>query len=221
MSLELKIEMLTSTIDALSAVMAQTVANQERLLAGQKDAIEAVKAGNPATATTRSRKPKAVEAEATEQKNDAPADTASGADDAASASEGNSAGVDATTATTAADNSATTATGTTTSTASAAAEKLTFAVAAKKWLDKETKGSDEYKARGGKIMAILGNFGASKMSDISADDEDKAMFFLKRSVKGLPVTFDAAYDFAGAFDQDEPVADGGAAADADDDDMFG
>ena len=204
MSLELKIEELTSTIDALSAVMAQTVANQERLLAGQKDAIEAVKAGNPATATTRSRKPKAVEAEATEQKNDAPADTASGADDAGSASE-----------------PAPVEEKSTAEAAPAATATLTFAVAAKKWLDKETKGSDEYKARGGKIMAILGNFGASKMSDISADDEDKAMFFLKRSVKGLPVTFDAAYDFAGAFDQDEPVADGGAAADADDDDMFG
>lgn len=220
MSLEQKIEELTGAMTALTAVMERTAANQERLLAGQEKAIEAVKAGNPATATTRSRKPKAVEAEAAEQKNDEPADTASGADDAGSASEGNSAGVDATTATTAADNSATTATGTTTSTASAAAEKLTFAVAAKKWLDKEEKGSAEYKARGGKIMGILGNFGAGKMSDISADDEDKAMFFLKRTVKGLPVTFDAAYDFSGPFDQDEPAADAPAASD-EDEDMFG
>lgn len=197
MSLEQKIEELTGTITALIAVQQQVVANQERLLAGQKDAIEAVKAGNPATATTRGRKAKAAD---TPNTSDAPADTASGADDANSASD-----------------EAPTPPSEEKSTP-VPAEKMTFGVAAKKWMDKAEKGTDEYKSRGQKVMAILGNFGAGKISELDAEHEDKAMFFLKRSVKGLPVTFDAAYDFAGPVDQAEPVAE--AAAVDDDEDMF-
>lgn len=198
MSLEQKIEELTGTITALIAVQQQVVANQERLLAGQKDAIEAVKAGNPATATTRGRKAKAAD---TPNTSDAPADTASGAEDASSASD-----------------EAPTPPSEEKSTP-APAEKMTFGVAAKKWMDKAEKGTDEYKSRGQKVMGILGNFGAGKISELDAEHEDKAMFFLKRSVKGLPVTFDAAYDFAGPVDQAEPVAEAAAAVD-EDEDMF-
>lgn len=196
MSLEQKIEELTGTVTALTAIMEKMTANQERLLAGQEKAIEAVKAGNPATAT-RGRKAKAEaapEAEKTVTPNtsDEPAATESGEDAAETASE-----------------------------PAAPTEKkpLSFAEAAKKWLDNAEKGSDEYKARGAKIMGILGNFGAGKMSEIGADDEGKAMFYLKRTVKGLPVNFDAEYDFAGAVDQTEPEA--ATAAAEDDDDMFG
>lgn len=200
MSLEAKIEELTGTVAALSALMERTAVNQERLLAGQEKAIEAVKAGNPSTATTRGRK-KAAEADTSS----APADTASQAEGAETASEGNAA------AETAKEEKP-----------AAAASTIKFGDAAKKWLDKAEKGTDEYKSRGSKIMAILGNFGAGKMSEVKDEDEAKAMFFLKRTVKGLPVTFDAAYDFEGSFDQDEPVAaEPEAAASDDDDDMFG
>jgi len=207
MSLEQKIE-------ELAAALVENTDILKQLVAGQKAAIEVVKQGNPATAT---RGRKAKDTPATPNTSDAPADTASGAEDAGSASEGNSAGAEKTTATSAADTNETTSAGTSTSTAPAAAEKEkpTFSVAAKKWMEKEEKGTDAYKARGAKVVAILANFGAGKMSELKDEDEAKAMFFLKRTAKGLPVTFDAAYDFEGAADQPEP-----AAASDDGDDMF-
>lgn len=194
MSLEQKIEELTGTISALVAVMERTAANQERLLAGQEKAIEAVKAGNPTTAT-RGRKAK----EATPTPNEEPADTASGAGDAKTASEpAEEKKADPEPA--------------------PAAEKATFGVAAKKWMDKEEKGTDAYKARGAKVVGILAHFGAGKMSELKDEDDAKAMFFLKRTAKGLPVNFEAAYDFDGPADQEEPVA--AEVASDDDDDMF-
>jgi len=80
------------------------------------------------------------------------------------------------------------------------------------------QGSDDYKARGKTIMGILANFGAAKMSELEAADEDKAMFYLKRAAKGVAINFEAAYDFDGAPDQPEPEVAG--AADDDGDDMF-
>lgn len=209
MSLEQKIEELTGAVTALAAVMQQSVANQERLLAGQEKAIAVVAAGNPATASTRGRKPKAD----TPPPSDEPADTASGEEDAGSASEGNSVG--------AAESASTTESPAASKSDAPAADKpkAGFAENAKKWLDKAEKGSEEYKQRGANIMAILGNFGAGKMSELKDEHQDKAMFFLKRAAKGLPTTFDAAYDFSGPADQPEPVAETAAASD-DDDDMF-
>lgn len=204
MSLETKIEELTGAVTALTAIITQQVAVQERLLAGQSKAIETVAAGNPAAPAKRGRKAKETEAEATDTPNtsDAPADTASGAEDAGSVSEEPAPKADPKPA--------------------AEKEKMTFSVAAKKWLDKEEQGSDAYKARGKTIMGILANFGAAKMSELEAADEDKAMFYLRRAAKGLTINFDAAYDFDGAPDQPEPVVEETSAAGSDDDDdMFG
>lgn len=222
MSLETKIEELTGTVAALTTIIQQQLAVQERLLAGQAKAIETVAAGNPAAPAKRGRKAKddAVDSTDTQNTSAEPADTASGADDASSAAEGNSAGADTTTDTTHADTGETTTGGTTTSTASAAADaksKLTFAVAAKTWLDQKEQGSAEYKVRGKTIMGILGNFGAAKMSEFPAENEDKAMFYLKRAVSGLTINFDAEYDFEGDPKQDEPVAAEVATADEDED----
>lgn len=202
MSLEAKIEELTGAVTALTTILQQSVANQERLLAGQQKAIETVAAGNPATGTKRGRKPKDAEPEAettTQNTSEEPADTASGAEDAASASDEAPAEKPA-------------------AEASADKPKMTFSVAAKKWLDKETQGSDAYKARGKTIMGILANFGAAKMSELNEADEDKAMFYLKRAAKGLPINFDAPYDFAGPVDQPEPEVE--VAGSDDDDNMF-
>jgi len=193
MSLESEIAELRGTVTALTEIMTQQVAVQERLLAGQQAAIATVAAGNPGTTGKRTRKPK--EEADTPTTSDAPADTASGADDAGSASEEQA------------------------PKPAADAPKAGFSVNAKKWLDKVEQGSDDYKARGKTIMGILANFGAAKMSELEAADEDKAMFYLKRAAKGVAINFDAAYDFDGAPDQPEPEAAG--AADADDgDDMF-
>lgn len=190
MSLEQKIE-------ELAAALVENTDILKQLVAGQKAAIEVVKQGNPATAT---RGRKAKDTPATPNTSDAPADTASGAEDAKTAS----------------DEAPTPPSEEKSEQAPAAEkEKPTFSVAAKKWMDKEEKGTDAYKARGAKVVAILANFGAGKMSELKDEDEAKAMFFLKRTAKGLPVTFDAAYDFEGAADQPEP-----AAASDDGDDMF-
>jgi len=209
MSLETEIAELRGTVTALTEIIKQQVAVQERLLAGQTKAIDTVAAGNPATTEKRTRVRKAKEeAETSDIPNTSaePADTASGADDAESASEA------------ASEEPAPKADPK--PAADAPKEKLTFSVAAKKWLDKEEQGSDAYKARGKTIMGILANFGAAKMSELEAADEDKAMFYLKRAAKGLTINFDAAYDFDGAPDQPEPEAAGAVASD-DDDDMFG
>lgn len=205
---------LEQKIEELAAALVENTSILKQLVAGQKAAIEVVKQGNPATAT-RGRKPKGTDTpntETTPNTSDEPADTASGAEDVASASEGNSAG--------AAESASTTETPAASKSDAPAAEKITFGVAAKKWMDKEEKGSDAYKARGAKVVGILAHFGAGKMSELKDEDDAKALFFLKRTVKGLPVNFDAAYDFDGPFDQEEPVATEAAASD-DDDDMFG
>ncbi len=199
MSLEAKIEELTGAVTALAEILKQQASIQERLLAGQEKAIETVAAGNPTTAGKRTRKPKDSD---TQNTSDAPADTASGAEDAASASEEAPAPKDEP------------------KPAAEPAEagdkpKMKFSEAAKKWLDKETQGSDAYKARGKTIMGILANFGAAKMSELGEADEPKAMFYLKRAASGLTINFDAAYDFDGDPKQDEP------AAAAEDDDIFG
>lgn len=199
MSLETEIAELRGTVTALTALLAESNVIHERLLAGQQAAIATVAAGNPATTGKRTRKAK----DDTPTTSDAPADTASGADDAGSASEEQAPKVEPKPAT-------------------EAKEKLTFSVAAKKWLGKEEQGSDAYKARGKTIMGILANFGAGKMSELEAADEDKAMFYLKRAVKGLTINFDAAYDFDGAPDQPEPAVEETSAEGSDDDeDMFG
>ncbi len=200
MSLEAKIEELTGTMTALIAALNRTSDNQERLLAGQEKAIEQVKAGNPTTAATRGRKPKEVPA--AETTTDQSAATESGADVAKTADETPAAAPKEETAP-----------------APAEKEKATFAVAAKRWMDRAEKGSADYKARGTLVMGILAKFGAGKMSELDEANEDAAMFYLKRSVKGLPVNFDAAYDFAGDPEQPEPEAAADAAAD-DDEDMF-
>jgi hypothetical protein len=197
MSLEAKIEELSGTVAALTALMQQQVTIQERLLAGQEKALATVAEGNPTTATKRGRKPKDADTQTTSEE---PADTASGAGDAESAS-------DAPGTADAADETP----------PAADKPKLTFGGAAKKWLEKEAAGTDAYKARGKTIMGILANFGAAKMSELNEADEPKAMFYLKRAAKGCTINFDAAYDFAGEPDQAEPVA---AADSSDDDNMF-
>jgi len=200
MSLEAKIEELTGAVTALVEIIKQDTIIKERLLAGQSKAIETVAAGNPAAPAKRGRKSKEETAADTQTTSAEPADTASGADDADSAS----------------DEAPVAAKADPKPAADAPKEKMTFSVAAKKWLDKEEQGSDAYKARGKTIMGILANFGAAKMSELEAGDEDKAMFYLKRVASGLTINFDAAYDFAGDPKQDEPAA-GAAAADEDDD----
>lgn len=200
MSLETKIEELTGTVAALTIIIQQQLAVQERLLAGQAKAIETVAAGNPAVPTRRGRKAAEKEAVDTPNTSDEPADTASGADDASSAADEPAAEVVEEKRKPATEEKA----------------KLTFAVAAKKWLDQKEQGSAEYKVRGKTIMGILGNFGAAKMSEVPAENEDKAMFYLKRAASGLTINFDAEYDFEGDPKQDEPVADA-APADEDED----
>lgn len=204
MSLETKIEELTGTVAALTTIIQQQLAVQERLLAGQAKAIETVAAGNPAAPAKRGRKAVEKEVSDTPNTSDEPADTASGADDASSAAdEPASEVVEEKPKPAATEEKA----------------KLTFAVAAKTWLDQKEQGSAEYKVRGKTIMGILGNFGAAKMSEVPAENEDKAMFYLKRAASGLTINFDAEYDFEGDPKQDEPVAD---AVPADEDeDIFG
>ena len=199
MSLEQAILDLSEDVTALTAVMEKMIHNQERLLAGQQAAIEKVAAGNP-DKPTRGRPKKNAEPEPaaetpatdTQPTSEKPADTESGEADVKTASD-------------------------------KPAENAVppFKDVAKKWMDKAEKGTDEYKKRGVAVMGILGHFGAGKMSELPEDAEDKAMFFLKRHVKGLPVNYDAPYDFAGDPLQDEPEVSGGEAAAEDDDDLFG
>ena len=195
MSLEQKLEEATNAMTALATIMEKVVHNQERLLAGQQAAIEKVAAGNPETAIRRRRKPKNPDAE-TQTTEESPAATESGEQGATTASD-------------------------TKAEKPAADTKATpkFADVAQKWLGKAEKGSDEYKARGAKLMGILGHFGAGKMSELPETAEDEAMFYLKRHVKGLTVTYGAAYDFAGDPEQPEPeVVE--VATEEDDDDLF-
>jgi len=203
MSLEQALTANTEAMTALAAIMEKVAHNQERLLAGQQAAIEKVAAGNP-DKPTRGRPKKNPEPEAepaaetpatdTPTTSEKPADTASGEAAATTASETPAAAPDA---------------------------PPPFKDVSKRWLDKAEKGSDEHKKRGVAIMGILGHFGAGKMSELKPEDEDKAMFFLKRHVKGLPVNYDAPYDFAGDPLQDEPVVEQVAEAAAeDDDDLF-
>jgi hypothetical protein len=198
MSLEQALTANTEAMTALAAVMEKMIHNQEGLLAGQQAALEKVAAGNP-DKPTRGR-PKKAETEAVVQPektdtpptSEKPADTESGEQSVATAAD-----------------------------AADAPAAPPFKDVSKKWLDKAEKGTDEHKKRGVAIMGILGHFGAGKMSELKPEDEDKAMFFLKRHVKGLPVNYDAPYDFAGDPLQDEPEVSGGEAAAEDDDDLFG
>lgn len=206
MSLETALAENTAAMTALATIMEKMVHNQERLLAGQQAAIEKVAAGNPETATKRGRgrPPKNADAE-TPTTEESPAATESGEAAATTASEGK---VDKPKAETPA------------ATETKATPK--FADVSKKWLEKAEKGTDEYKKRGAAIMGILGHFGAGKMSELPEIAEDEAMFYLKRHVKGLTVSYGAAYDFAGDPEQPEPVVEETAADGSDDDDdLFG
>lgn len=87
MSLEAKIEELTGAVTALAEIVKSQVAIQERLVAGQAAALEKIEGGKEkATTTRRTRAAKDEPEAAPAPKAEEPAPTASGAEDAASAS---------------------------------------------------------------------------------------------------------------------------------------
>lgn len=192
MSIESKIDELVAALTANTEIVQKQIAIQERLAAGAQAAMEKMESGKPAT-TGRGRK-----AKDTPPTSEEPAATESGADAADSASE------------------------TPTPTPAPAAEKPkpTFADFCKKYLGEPTDegGKEAYQQRGKTLMSVLANFGAGKIGELDAKHQKTAAWYIKRAKAGLPINFEAEYDFAGPVDQPEP---GAAAAAAESDDEFG
>lgn len=177
MSLEAALAENTAALLAHAELLKQIDHNHQRLLAGQQTAIDKVEAPKP----TRTRKAKDETPPADEPKGNAePADTASGAADASSAS----------------DDGVTTE------------ALLGYATGYLNEFNPKTAGDKadaaKYQARGKFLMGMLsGEFGVAKIPEIAeADDRKRALFYLKRFVAGKDVDFKADYDFDGEPDQD-------------------
>ena len=173
MSLEAKIEQLTGTITALTEVLKQTVANQERLVAGQQAAIDKIEAGKADKPATRTRRSKKEEEPAEDKGNDEPADTASGADDAKTASE-----------------------------VPSGAEIFEHVKGMLgKLKDKDAKRHAAVGST--LVAAVKDVFGGKKLPELTdEDDRKKAWFFVRRLEAGKDVDLSAEYDFDGDPAQD-------------------
>ena len=194
MSLEAEIAELRGTVTALTEVLKQQIAVTERVVAGQAAAIEKLEAAKPSSAGTRTRKQKEEPAAAADEgkSNDAPADTASGAAAASSASETKSFLPDV-----------------------KDADGLKAHVGA--WTG-ATEDADERAKRVGVLKAMAEHFGcAPKFAELAADADrlKQSLFFIERAKAGLPIDFKADYDFGG-----DPKQDGGASEVAAEEDEF-
>lgn len=192
MSLEAELAELRGTVTALTEVLKQQIAVTERVVAGQAAAIEKLEAAKPASAGTRTRRSSKDDAPADTKAegNAQPADTASGAADASSASDAKSFLPDV-----------------------KDADGLKAHVGA--WTG-ATEDADERAKRVGVLKAMAEHFGcAPKFAELAADADrlKQALFFIERAKAGLPIDFKADYDF------DADPAQAGAAAAVEEDEF--
>lgn len=170
MSLEAEIAELRGTITALTEVLKQQIAVTERVVAGQAAAIEKLEAAKPSSAGTRTRKQKEEPAAAADEgkSNDAPADTASGAADASSASEekkpAHPTGAD-------------------------------LEAHIKAWTG-STDDADERAKRVAVLRDIATHFGGKGFAPL-IENPREAYFYVERAKAGLTIDFKADYDFDG------------------------